>query len=181
MAGLWEAYVVAPVDGRAPGTAYTTATGLRVGLANSKGHFSFGPHGIRGKGVETYRAWARARGALDLAQVFNAILDAQTICKAAAEGIAGVVRRVVHSRRVTGAVGGSGPTGGRRIDGFVNALVDNGETLGVHDREVIGHILDGANNGVVATGADGDNPLEVNDGVVGQGVVKGVAGSSLEK
>lgn len=63
----------------------------------------------------------------------------------------------------------------------MNALVDDGEALGVHDREVIGNILDGANNGVIATGVDGDNPLEVDDGVVGQGVVKVVADRSLEK
>lgn len=83
------------------------------------------------------------------------------------EGVAGVVCRVVLSGGVvTGAVRDSGVVQRRGSDSLVDALVDGEEALGVHGREVVGDVLDRADDGVVAVGADWDDPFEVDNCVV---------------
>lgn len=131
-----------------------------------------------GKGVETYWARALARGALDLAQVLDAILDALARHQVV-EGIAGVACRVILAGRVNGAVRDTGAARGRSIDSFVDAVVDSCEALRVCNCEVVGDILNRADDSVVAVCADWDDPLEVDDGVVGQGIIKVVADRSL--
>lgn len=95
--------------------------------------------------------------------------------------VAVVVCSVVHAERVTRAIGDTGTARGGDSDSFVDALVHSGEALGVHGRQVLGDILDCADNSVVAVGADGDNPLEVDNGVVCQEIDKAVADRSLGK
>lgn len=133
-----------------------------------------------GKGVETYWAGALARGALDLAQVLDTILDALARHQVV-EGIAGVACRVILAGRVNGAVRDTGAARGRSIDSFVDAVVDSCEALRVCNCEVVGDILNRADDGVVAVGADWDDPLEVEDGVVGKGIIKIVTDRSLVK
>lgn len=67
----------------------------------------------------------------------------------------------------------------RDTDGFIDALVDGDEALWVHGREVVGDVLDRADDGVIAIGADWDDPFEVDYGVVGQGIIELVADRGL--
>lgn len=132
-----------------------------------------------GGSVGTYWAWALAWSALDLAQVLDTVLDADARHQVV-KRVAGVVCRIVLSGRVVArAVRDVGAVGERDTDGLVDALVDGDEALRVHGREVVGDVLDRADDGVVAVGADWDYPFEVDYGVVGQGIIELVAVRSL--
>lgn len=57
-----------------------------------------------------------------------------------------------------------------RNNTVVDAVVDVGEALGMHDGEMPGDILDCSKDDVGAVGADWHGPLDINDGRVGQRV-----------